>query len=182
MIFNMEKLIKRIDFGHLMLVIFIEGAVIWYFYDAYTASSNIQNIILIAPASIIVIFLGLIVLYQIFRSDSIRVTDSTPLSQTHQRKPADDIPQSLDQLKEAAFLTSRFRTLIFILIFGLYIFFLDIIGFDIATYLFLGIIMVLQGERRVWLIVAYSLLFGTVTIWFFGLMIPYEMFTILVPN
>jgi ABC-type uncharacterized transport system permease subunit len=76
----------------------------------------------------------------------------------------------------------RYRTLAFMISFGLYVGLLEIIGFDVATYFFIGIVMALQGERRPWVIISYSLLFGTLAVWLFGLMIPYPMLTLLVPS
>jgi len=177
----MKKLIKRIDVGHMLLVLFIAGSVGWYFFDAYTASSNIQNIILIAPASIVAMVLCLILLYQIFYSALSKKTESTQSRPSQHKAPAGK-DAFWKQMQGILKRISRYRILAFIITFGLYVGFLEIIGFDIATYLFIGVIMALQGERHIWIIVAYSLVFGTLAVWLFGLMIPYPMFTRLVPN
>lgn len=177
----MKKLFKQIEFGHLFLVLFIAGSVIWYFFDAYTASSNIQNIILIAPASLGAIALCLIVLYQIFRAAYKKKSEPTQKIPSSRQKVSAGNGSSRNQAKGILKQISRYRILAYIITFGFYVGSLEVIGFDISTYLFIGIVMALQGERRIWILVGYSLVFGTLAVWLFGLMIPYPMFTRLVP-
>ncbi len=159
----MKKWIKRIDVGHLLLVLFIAGSVSWYFFDAYTASSNIQNIILIAPASLLAIVLCLVILYQIFTAQTEKTASRQMLASQHNASTSKDAFRKPVQCLLTRM--GRYRIFAFIIAFGLYVGLLERIGFDIATYLFIGTIMALQGERHIGIIVAYSLVFGTLAVW-----------------
>lgn len=177
----MKELSKRIDYGHLLLIIFIAGWVSWYFFDSYTASSNIQNLILIAPASILALVLCFIVSFEIFRSPISKSTDHGQISSS-QSEALQGQDSASRRFSGITGLIARYRVLCFIILFGLYVTFLEIIGFDVATYLFIAVVMALQGERRIWVLLAYSIAFGTLAVLAFGLMIPYPMFTRLVPD
>lgn len=155
---------NRIDLGHLLFVLFILACVVWYFIDAYSASSSIQNLILIAPASGLALVLCAVVLFQILRP------------------PKTVAEEDKTEKMETAGGWARHRTPIFIVLFGLYVLTLDVIGFDVATYLFVAGAMLLQGERRPWVVVGYSLGFGTLVVWVFTMLLPYPMLTVVVPG
>lgn len=164
----MGKFRKRFDIGHATFVLFITSFVIWYFIDAYSASSSIQNLILIAPASALALVLCAIVLFQIFSAPKSPAPEKVP------EKGDEAGTETVDGWK-------RFRSPIFIVLFGLYILTMDVIGFDVATFLFVAAAMFLQGERRLWVIAGYSLGFGTLVILVFSMLLPYPMMTLVVP-
>lgn len=60
----MESRLRRVDWGHVVFVLFVAGSVSWYFFDAYSASSSIKNLILIAPASALALILCVALLIQ----------------------------------------------------------------------------------------------------------------------
>ena len=77
---------------------------------------------------------------------------------------------------------SAWRAVAFIVAFGLYVGLLEIIGYDVATWLFIAASLVLNGERRPLVIVGFSVVFGSLAVWLFGLLLPYPMLTQVVPN
>jgi hypothetical protein len=56
-----------------------------------------------------------------------------------------------------------------------YVLSMDWIGFDLATFLFMMVLMFLQGERRFLWLGGFSLVFSVLVSLFFEYMIPYPM-------
>ena len=162
----MGKAFKRLDWGHVAFVVFIAVTVVWYFADAYAASATVANLILIAPATALALGLCALILVS-----QIRAT----LAGAPSEAPSTDGPK-------AAWGFARYRPMAFIGVFGLYILGLVTIGYDVASWLFIAATMALNGERRLWMIVGYSVGFGTLAVWLFGLIIPYPMPTLVVPS
>lgn len=165
----MEKALKRLEWGHVLFVLGIGGWVSWYFLDAYHASSTVTNLILIAPASALALCLCGLILFRRLR-DACTAPDAV--------EP--EAPAEAETPAGASGLT-RYRPVAFIVLFGLYIVGLETIGYDVASWLFIAASLVLAGERRPLTVIVYSLLFGSLAVWLFGLMTPYPMPTLVVP-
>jgi Na+-driven multidrug efflux pump len=168
----MANTLKRIDWGHVAFVLFIAGTVAWYFADAYRASGSIKNMILIAPASGLALLLCAIILVQDFRQALAAPPESAPRPKA-EGKPAAATKEGRHDAR---------RAIAFIVVFGLYVGLLEVIGYDVATVLFIAAAMVMNGERRVLPIVGFSVVFGGLAVWLFGLLLPYPMPTLVVPN
>jgi len=171
----MENSLRKVDWGHVAFVLFIAGSVSWYFLDAYTASSSIKNLILIAPASALALALCVTLLIQ-DASKAFKTPSEVP-------KPAiapDKLAAAGEDKEEKQ--RSAWRAVAFIVAFGLYVGLLEIIGYDVATWLFIAATLILNGERRPLVIVGFSVVFGTLAVWLFGLLLPYPMLTLVVPN
>ena len=131
----------------LIVLIGLMILVIIYCVDAVRASTNLLNLILVLPVTVIVLVLCLI---QFFVS-----APKTPSTTVVQDPLIDILPV--------------------IALFALYVVALPWLGFDIGTCLFLGSFLWMHGERRwVWLL-GYSISFAFVLAIFFSKMLPYPM-------
>jgi hypothetical protein len=171
----MENSLRRVDWGHVTFVLFIAGSVSWYFLDAYTASSSIKNLILIAPASALALVLCVTLLIQ-----DARKAFATP-SDVPKPATASDKSAAAGEDKEEK-QRGTWRAVAFIVAFGFYIGLLEVVGYDVATWLFIAATLILNGERRPWMILGFSMVFGSLAVWLFGLLLPYPMLTLVVPN
>ena len=129
------------------VVVCLMGFTVWYGYDAWQVSQSVENLILIVPIGIGTLLLCCIELLRKFLGYSKPVKDAQPVTEVF---PV-------------------------ILLFAAYVLSLELLGFDIATTLFVAIYLVMQGERRwVW-VIGYSVCFGLVMSMFFAKMLPYPM-------
>ncbi len=133
--------------GHLMLLAGFVGYAMWYALDAYAAQSKIQNMLLIAPASaIVIVFVALIFLSEIrsivHGTDAV-VSDEEP-GQTFQQ---------------------RYGTLCASIGMTVYVIAMPFVGFDVATVLFIAASMVMQGARNWAAILIFSLIVGLLPVW-----------------
>lgn len=118
-----------------------------YCYDAFQASADILNLILVLPLSVTVLVLCAAQFALSLRADGAAAPATQPVT--------DVLPV--------------------IGLFGAYVLSLHWLGFDIGTFLFIAAFLWLQGERRkIWLI-AYSLAFAFALSFFFSAMLPYPM-------
>jgi len=139
-----------IMWGHLALLAVIAGVVIYYWMDTRATSLRLNNILLVQPASVLALILVLLVLPQCFR----RVTSDAPEAQ----------PTDFTELGKVALLTAAF---------GAFVFSLETIGFDIATFLFMVVALFLCGERRWWVLLPFSAIFTAGLIYGYGYLIPF---------
>lgn len=171
----MKNSLRRLDWGHVAFVLFITGSVSWYFLDAYTASSSIKNLILIAPASAVALVLCVTLLIQDARKAFVMPSEvPKPTAAPNKMAAAGEDNEEKQR--------GTWRAVAFIVAFGLYVGLLEIIGYDVATWLFIAATLILNGERRPLVIFGFSLVFGSLAVWLFGLLLPYPMLTLVVPN
>ncbi|RXJ82557.1 tripartite tricarboxylate transporter TctB family protein [Arcobacter sp. F2176] len=60
-------------------------------------------------------------------------------------------------------------------LFAIYVFTLEYLGFDLGTVLFLAVSLYIHGEKRLPWVIGYSLVYGFVIAYFFSMMLPYPM-------
>lgn len=154
-----------IDYGHLALVTLIAGVIIWYILDTRSVSLSVNNLLLVQPVAIFALAMYLIIVPQCFhKMDTHEVakkpTELDPLSPILPTERADVI-------KMAALGASL----------GIMVFLLDVIGFDIAMFLFAAAAMAICGERRPLHLLLFSLAVTVVAIYGFRALIPFPMFT-----
>ncbi len=128
--------------------------VIWYVIDAYRASTNIINLILVLPIGMGV--LGLCAFQLVIQL----------------RKP----PAKAEQLEPVV------TVLPVMGLFSAYVFSLSWIGFDVGTMLFVSVFLWLHGERRLLWVSGYGIVFGFAVAWFFSTMLPYPMPMLILPT
>jgi hypothetical protein len=154
-----------IDWGHLIFLAAIGAWVLWYLLDAISASLNIHNLLLVAPLSVVALCLCLVVLPQCFRrAGEFEAQPSAP--DAHALGS-----MSLGKLAPVGGL---------VVALGLYVSLLNVIGFDVGTWLFVLATMLICGERR-WLPLAlYPSLVSLVLIGAFRALLPYPMYTLVI--
>jgi type IV secretory pathway TrbD component len=153
-----------VDWGHLVFATFIVAFVLWYLFDARSASLSVNNLLLVEPLAVFALLMYLLILPQCFRR-----SDTASVPQT----PADD--------PLAPALPTEARALIRIGILGgalgLFVFSLNTIGFDLAIWLFALVTMVICGERRPVPLAVYPLAVALVAVYGFRALMPYPMVT-----
>lgn len=143
---------RRIDWGHLALLLVICGVVAAYLLDARATSLKINNLLLVEPAAILALILTAIVLPQCFRRTS---EDGDVLA-----PPV----ENLRNLAKVAALAAAF---------GAFALSLETIGFDAATFLFVALGLYICGERKLWLIALFSAVFTLVIVYGYQMLVPY---------
>lgn len=151
----MLKYFKSSITGSLAVIAGLIGFSIWYLNDAYTASSSLDNLIFIGPLSTIVILLLLIELIIIL-------------------KKGPQKPDLTNEKKKDDFVIFKGM-----FVFAVFIFIMDKVGFDLATAFFVSAFMFVTGERRIWMLAGYSIVFAVVVTAFFSMMLPYPMETLI---
>jgi hypothetical protein len=136
--------------GHLALLGVIAGVVIYYLLDARSVSLRANNLLLVQPASLLALLLVALVIPQCFRRVS-------PASEDAQ-------PADFGDLGRVAALAAAF---------GAFVFSLETVGFDIATFLFTAAALFLCGERRWHVILPFSAIFTVALIYGYGYLIPF---------
>lgn len=139
-----------IMWGHLALLAVIAGVVLYYLFDARSVSLRANNLLLVQPGAIIAMILVALVVPQCFR----RVDADAPEAR----------PTDFSDLGRVAALAAAF---------GAFVFSLERLGFDVATFLFMVVALFLCGERRWWVILPFSAIFTVGLIYGYGYLIPF---------
>lgn len=132
-----------------------------YFFDAYSTSNDTQNLLLVAPATAL-----LIVIFFVIVKHEIRLT---PLQ--------GEGPAAEETGKR--FNISMLRTPALMATVGIYILGISYIGFDISTFLFISVSLAIQGERRPLLLVGYSAVFSILVVLGMKALLPFPVPTVL---
>lgn len=135
--------------GHLALLAFIIGVVIWYWLSVRAVSLRPTNLLMIEPASIFALIMAALVVPQCFR----RVAEGE-----------DDAGESLNGLGRVAALMAAFVA------FALS---LELAGFDVATFAFLVVALFICGERNWLLNLGFSAAFTVFIVWGYGSITPF---------
>ena len=156
-----------IDYGHLALITFIAAVVFWYLLDTRSVSLSVNNLLLVQPVALFALAMYLFILPQCFHRVDGRAVE----------KAADDADPFAVKLSTDRADVIRMASLGISL--GLMVFLLDVIGFDIAIFLFAAAAMAVCGERRPLHLLLFSLAVTLVTIYGFRALISYPMHTTL---
>lgn len=153
------KLSKQ-NIADITIVIFLFTIVILYLGDAYQASSKVSNLLLIVPVSIIsgVFLVGILIQIGI----SVFANQKSLPVETEDK----DEKQTSSEIKKI------FSAMGLLAVFTLTI---NPLGFDVASFLFISLMLLLQGERRLSWLIGYPLVFSLLVSQFFSAMIPYPM-------
>jgi hypothetical protein len=144
---------RVVVWGHLVLLGVIAAVIIAYWLDARGTSLKISNLLLVQPASIIGLILVALILPQVFpRIASEDVADAA------ERR------QDLLKIGRVALLAGAF---------GIFVFSLETIGFDIATFAFVAVGLYLCGEKKLWVIGVYSAVFTVLVVYGYQALVPY---------
>ena len=151
---------RSIAWGHLAFLTFVSAVVIAYLFDARGVSLKVNNLLLVEPAAIIALILVACVLPQCFRRND------PPTSTAPRDDPAVET-QAANPRREL----TRVGALAALL--GVFSVFIEQIGFDVATFLFIAIGLVICGERRVWVIALFSAAFTVFVVYGYSTLVPY---------
>jgi hypothetical protein len=146
----------RIEWGHLLLLLFIAGTVTWYLFDARGRSLNINNLLLVQPTAILALILCAVVLRQCF----------VPIVSDEDEVTPEARREDLRAVLKVAVMAGAF---------GLFAFSLETIGFDVAAWLFVAVGLYICGERRWLVLVLFPTLFTAALIYFFRALIPFPL-------
>ena len=128
----------------------------YYLYDNYQASSSIDNQIFILPIGIVTLILISLVCFEIIKE-----------------KHTNDSKEIKDKKKNER---SHLRTImISMFLFLIYAFLITFIGFDFATFLFVLLMLVIQGERRLKILLIFPIVFAFISSQFFFVFTSYPM-------
>jgi hypothetical protein len=129
----MEFAGRRITFDlpHALLVSAIAGWCLWYFFDARSASGNVQNLVLIEPLAILVAILWILILRETIHIGQAGEAQDCAAAPREQL----DGPTTLKIFGSMGLL-------------GLYVASMSTIGLDIATFVYVLATLFLLGERR----------------------------------
>lgn len=151
---------RSIDWGHLGFLVFVSVVVLAYLFDARAVSVKINNLLLVEPAAIIALVLVLCVLPQCFRRSKVQ-PEAEAADDPAVETPAADPRRELARVGALAALL------------GIFSFFLEFIGFDVATFLFIAIGLFVCGERRAWVIALFAAVFTVVVVYGYSTLVPY---------
>ena len=147
----------EIDWGHLLLLLFIGGWITGYLLDTRATSLSIHNLLFVQPTAIIGLILCLVVLPQCFRRIDPATTVADPEAQVKRQR-------ELRELGNIALLAAAF---------GAFVSTLETIGFDVGCFLFTAVAIYICGERRWWVILLYTTVLTLVLIYGYRAMIPF---------
>lgn len=148
----------RVDWGHVALVLFFAAVTIAYFADAWTASSTVRNMVLILPATVLSLVLCVIVAIG-------AVLEGRGTAETAPDETAEAPAPLLDRAKPALLMA----------LFALYIFTLPWLGFDVGSAVFVAAALLLDGERRLHVLLPVAIVFALLATLLFRWLLPYPM-------
>ncbi len=152
-----------VDLPHFLFLTGLVGFCAWYLRDAVTASNTMENLLLIEPAAIAAVMLYFVILRSVIRV----VPDGRP-------DPASAAPPRPP-------LTPIVRARIFggMALLAAYVGLMGVIGFDVATVLYVAATLALLGERRPLVLVVLPVAFGGVVVYAFRQLVTVPVPTLL---
>ncbi|MEF2553151.1 tripartite tricarboxylate transporter TctB family protein [Aurantimonas sp. A2-1-M11] len=133
--------------GSCLLLIGFASFSIWYFLDARSVSSEVENLLLIGPASALSLVLCVAILVR--EVPKLRMT-AAPAA------PRGD---------EAKSFRERYGVVAAIIALVVYVVLMPWLGFDVGTFLFIAASMLIQGERRWWAILSFAAIMAVLTVY-----------------
>ena len=146
----------EIRWGALALSAVMTAWCLWYLADAVRASTRLQNLIFIAPGTVITVLLFLLVLARSLR-----------------RTPDEAVEEEPAVVKSTAI--HPFQPLLVMILLLVYSVSLTRVGFDLATFFFIAAVLVVEGERRPLFVLLYSAIFSGLIVWGFKSMLTLDL-------
>ena len=138
-----------VDVPHLVFVTCIAAWSAWFCWDSWRSSPDIENLILIVPVSAGAVLLYLFIAAGCFRFTGDAADQETPLRESLARGLGVKIAGSMALL--AAFVITG-----------------PLIGFDIASFVYIFAMLAFLGERRILVLLLAPLLFCAAAIYCFN--------------
>ncbi|WP_102108621.1 tripartite tricarboxylate transporter TctB family protein [Oceaniglobus roseus] len=133
--------------GHLALLAAFAAFTVWYTADAWAAQSKVQNMLLIGPAAA----LSLVLILVLAVAEARRIAKGTDAA------PPPETPPDTFAAKHGTPIAAGLM--------GVYVIAMPLVGFDVATVVYVAVSMVLQGARDWRIILAFSLVAGLLPVW-----------------
>lgn len=157
--------------------------VIVYALDSVRASTDVLNLILVLPVSVIVLVLcaaqfvlSIVAIRRASRARSAHEESETAGVHEHENDlPIRDSPRRESPRRDSANETGAGDVARVVGLFALYVLTLPWLGFDIGTAIFIAIFIWLQGERRWPWLLGYSIAFAFALSFTFSRLLPYDM-------
>lgn len=145
--------------GHLLLLAGFAAYALWYSLDAWAAQAKTQNMLLIGPAAL----LAGVVIALLFAKELLRWRAGEP---TETAEDAPDVePAAADTGDDTRTFREAWGTPLSAALLGVYVIALPIVGFDVATVVYIALCMMLQGARDWRIILGFSLVAGLLPVW-----------------
>jgi hypothetical protein len=154
-----------VNWLHLGFVILVAAAATLYLLDARRVSTSLNNLLLLQPLSFSALLLCALIVPQCFRRGDRPVEPDVPVEDD---PLAPMLPQGGKELARVGILG---------LALGLMVFSLNLIGFDIAIWLFSIAAMMICGERRPFALIIYPLAVTLASVYGFRALMSYPMIT-----
>lgn len=142
-----------IDWGHLLTVMAMAAWVLWYLADVRAASLDLENTLLVQPLCIALLVMLLAVLPQCVRKEEL---------------PDGLKPDPLDR-------TSFLKVLGLMVSFGVFVWAMFNVGFDLAVFAFSLVALAICGERRWWFMLIFAALSAVILVKGYQLLVPFQM-------
>src|SRR3546814_3213043 len=121
----------------LSLVLLFAAVTIAYLADAWTASGGLRNRGLLVPVSALSLMLCALVVVDVVR---------------RARAAPEVVPQEESPAPVGQSFIDRYKPAVLMALFALYVLTLPWLGFDVGSAVFVAAALVMDGERRLWLI------------------------------
>ena len=133
--------------GHIALLTCFAVFALWYANDAWSAQAKVQNMLLIGPAAAVsVILIAVLAVAELRRiargTDAARAPETPPTT-----------------------FAARYGTPVAAGLLAVYVLVMPFVGFDVATFVYIALSMLLQGARDWRIILAFSLVAGLLPVW-----------------
>jgi len=147
------------EWGHIAFVSAIAITCLIYVLDTLSVSHHVNNIILVVPASGLILLLCVWVL----------------ISGISIRKVSPDVSNGQDQDISLEDKKALAKSIALMALTGVYVAIIEFVGLDIASFAYLIVILVLLGERRPIFVLCYALIFTFIVVGGTGALIPYPI-------
>ncbi|MGQ7793692.1 tripartite tricarboxylate transporter TctB family protein [Faunimonas sp. B44] len=141
--------LTRAKVEHLLFLAAITACTALYMLDAWGVSRRVENLIVIVPFGAVAIALCVLIAARLLRTAE---DDDTPA--------AADAAAAPSRSRWARIMPLAVMALI-----GAYSFLLEIVGFDVVTFAFVALALLVQGDRNLPRVLAFSAVFTFVVIW-----------------
>lgn len=149
------------NWGHLAFATLLIVLCMAYLYDAASTSTDIENILLVLPATVMASILYLVILGQEVKLIPKSVSQPKLELQAHRLSP------------------SQLRTPALMVLVGAYLLAMSYSGFDISTFLFIAASLAVQGERRPLVLFGYSAVFAIIVVLGMKALLPFPFPTLI---
>jgi len=151
----------RVEWAHLAFSTAMAIVIVAYLLDVRAVSTNLMNTIFVQPVGLIAISIYLFIAFHCFRPE------------TADLKVAGEA-DALDE-EQGEGLPETLRVVGMMVALGLYACSLNLLGFDIATWLFALVAMFICGERSPRKLIFFPIILGFGVVYLFQYIIPFPM-------